>query len=286
MLTAKKMKEYIDKYGITYGEISEGTGVPISTVQKIFGGIVKKPRRETLENLSGFFLQFMKDGSGFVAEQSGFNTVYSKGSSAVDTREGLSSGVLYTQSGYTFNDYSHLKLPEGVRVEVLDGRLIRMDAPTTRHQVIAGEIYRLASNFIRASHGKCIPLISPVDVRLEYKDDGSDMTIFEPDVIIVCDKKKIEGLKTVNGSPDFVVEVASPSSRKYDMNDKMNKYRTSGVREFWLVDYDRNKIIKYTFEGDGDIFIYTFDDVVPVEIYDGKLAIDFGEIKEYIESIF
>ena len=156
MLTAKKMKEYIDKYGITYGEISEGTGVPISTVQKIFGGIVKKPRRETLENLSSFFLQFMKDGSGFVA----------------------------------FIDYSHLKLPEGVRVEVLDGRLIRMDAPTTRHQVIAGEIYRLASNFIRASHGKCIPLISPVDVRLEYKDDGSDMTIFEPDVIIVCDKKK------------------------------------------------------------------------------------------------
>ena len=60
MLTAKKMKEYIDKYGITYGEISEGTGVPISTVQKIFGGIVKKPRRETLENLSSFFLQFMK----------------------------------------------------------------------------------------------------------------------------------------------------------------------------------------------------------------------------------
>ena len=122
-------------------------------------------------------------------------------------------------------------------------------------------------------------------VRLEYKEDGSDKTVFEPDVLIVCDKDKIKGLKTINGAPDFVVEVLSNSNRKYEMYDKLHKYRTCGVREYWVVDYDHNKIIKHYFENDGEIMIYSMEDKVPVDIYGGKLEIDFKEIKEYIDGI-
>ena len=120
---------------------------------------------------------------------------------------------------------------------------------------------------------------------IEYKEDGSDKTVFEPDVLIVCDKDKIKGLKTINGAPDFVVEVLSNSNRKYEMYDKLHKYRTCGVREYWVVDYDHNKIIKHYFENDGEIMIYSMEDKVPVDIYGGKLEIDFKEIKEYIDGI-
>ena len=301
--TVNEMKRFIDEYGLSYSEISEKSGVPISTVQKIFGGLVKKPRKSTLESLSkvfiyydwksldklpkqGFYSRDQLDTVGMVAEKHQYDILYNKGSSAMDISDGTTTSEIYTQSGYTYNDYVKLKLPDGVRVEVLDGQLIKMDAPATRHQAIAGEIYRISSNFIRSNKGKCIPFISPVDVRLEYKEDGSDRTIFEPDVLIVCDRKKIEGGKTVNGAPDFVVEVLSPSNRKYEMYDKLNKYRMCGVREYWVVDYDRNKIIKHFFEYDGEISMYTFEDKVPVDIYEGKLTVDFASIKDYIESIF
>lgn len=303
MYTVEKMKKLMDEYGISYKDISKETGVPISTVQKIFGGIVKKPRQSTLEALSKFFVYYdwqsqntiPKQGEysrdqiasiGMVSDKHQFDIIYNKGSSALDLNSGSTSGEIYTQSGYTYNDYVKLNLPEGVRVEVLDGRLIKMEIPTTVHQVIAGEIYRLCSNFIRSRKGDCVPFIAPVAVRLEYQEDGSDTTIFEPDVLIVCDKDKIKGMKTVNGAPDFIVEVLSPSNRKYEMYDKLHKYRTSGVREYWVIDYEHNKIIKHFFENDGEIMMYTLEDKVPVDIYNGKLVIDFKEIKEYIETIF
>ena len=301
--TVDEMKKFIDEYGISYGEISEKSGVPISTVQKIFGGLVKRPRKSTLETLSkvfiyydwkqleklpqqGFYSMEELDTVGMVAEKHQYDILYNKGSSAMDLSDGATSSDIYTQTGYTYNDYVKLQLPDGVRVEVLDGKIIKMDAPTTRHQIIAGEVYLRVANYIRSNKGKCLPLISPVDVRLEYKEDGSDRTVFEPDVLIVCDKKKLEGAKTVNGAPDFVVEVISPSNRKYDTYVKLNKYRMCGVREYWVVDYDRNSIIKHFFENDSEVAMYSFDDKVPVSIYEGKLVIDFAEIKEYIESIF
>jgi Uma2 family endonuclease len=73
------------------------------------------------------------------------------------------------------------------------------------------------------------------------------------------------------------------------MYDKMNKYRNCGVREYWVIDYDHEKILKYNFERDGEITMYTQTDKIPVNIYSENeegLVIDFGEIKEYIESIF
>lgn len=318
--TVSEMKRFINEYGITYGEIAKKSGVPISTIQKIFGGLVKKPRSKTLESLSEVFIYYdwknigslatedglytrdQLDTIGMVAEEhqydvlkknrgisdESYSTTYSKGSSAINLDENSTSDI-FTQTGYTYNDYTKLELPKGIRVEVLDGKLIKMEAPTTRHQIIAGELFVICRDYVRKNKGKCVPFISPVAVRLGYKEDGSDKTVLEPDFLIVCDKNKILGAKTVNGAPDFVVEVISPSNRKYKMYEKMNKYRECGVREYWVIDYDKDKIIKYNFVKDGEIFMYSFADKVPVDIYaanDDPLVIDFAEIKEYIESIF
>ena len=124
--------------------------------------------------------------------------------------------------------------------------------------------------------------MSPVDVRLEF--DKDDMTVVQPDVLVICDREKKENKKNITGAPDFVLEVMSHSSRRMDMYVKMTKYKENGVREYWIVDYENDKIIKYDFENGDNITMYTFKDKVPVEIYDGKLVIDFKEIKEYVES--
>ena len=329
--TVEEMKKYIDEYGISYGEISKKSNVPISTVQKIFGGLVKKPRKSTLELLSKFFIYYdwksigkLDSGDGLyslnqletigmVAEKhqldilqkinesnsphnntngNNYNNdnIYINGSSApkINNNSSDSSNDIFSQKKYTYNDYAKLELPKGVRVEVMDGRLIRMDSPSIRHQLIAGELYRLISNYIRSNHGKCVPFVSPIDARLEYRADGSDKTILEPDVSIICDKDKLTGMKTINGAPDFIAEITSPSTKKYDMYDKMNKYRITGVREYWVLDYDSDKIIKYNFEKDGELSMYSFSDKVSVDIYEDNehpLIIDFAEIKEYIESM-
>ena len=261
MYNLDEMKCMRTGYGLSYEDIQRLSGVSISSVQKIFGGIVVHPRRATLEALSAGFEKYR--------------------SSAFD-KTSNSTGMMFTQSGYTYDEYAKLELPEGMRVEVIDGKLYEMSAPNVSHQAVAGEIFVLISNYIRRNKGKCITLMAPLDVRLEY--DKGDMTVVQPDVVVICDRKKLENMKNVKGAPDFVVEVLSPASKKMDLYIKMSKYRESGVREYWIVDYAGNKVITYDFEGEGDIEIHTMDDTVPVRIYGGKLKIDLKAIREYLES--
>ncbi|MBR3041820.1 MAG: Uma2 family endonuclease [Eubacterium sp.] len=295
MLTVEEMNQIRQSYGISYEDIQKGCeDVSISSIQKIFGGYVTRPRRATIERLSKFFEKFVKDNTsnrndfkssyekavvnGYVAES---NRFFSKGSSALDDPTG-SNGEIFTQGGYTYKDYAKLQLPEGVRVEVIDGYIYKMDAPNVPHQSIVGEVFLGFREFIINNKGACKVLMSPVDVRLEY--DKDDMTVVQPDMIVICDKDKLNNGKNVKGAPDFVLEVMSHSSRRMDMYVKMTKYKENGVREYWIVDYENDKIIKYYFEDSDSITMYTFKDKVPVEIYDGKLIIDFKEIKKYVES--
>ena len=294
MFTIEEMRQIRNDYGLSYKDIQEGCeGLSISTVQKAFGGFVDKPRRDTIERLSAYFEAFMKihatkrndykpdnksnHPEGLVAET---NRYYSKGSSALNNPSG-SFGEIFTQGGYTYEDYAKLQLPEGVRVEVIDGYLYTMDAPNVSHQKLVTEIITSFSNYIKKNKGKCRVLTSPIDVRLEF--DQGDTTVVQPDIIVFCDREK-ETEKSIIGAPDFVLEIMSHSSRRMDMYVKMTKYKENGVREYWIVDYENDKIIKHYFEEGDMVTIYTFNDKVPVEIYDGKLVIDFKEIKEYVES--
>lgn len=97
----------------------------------------------------------------------------------------------------------------------------------------------------------------------------------EPDISVICDKNKLteEGCK---GAPDWILEIVSPSSRPMDYNKKLFKYRTAGVREYWIVDYGKNQIMVYNFEHD-EMTDYTFSDKVKAGIYE-DLAIDFSRI--------
>lgn len=183
------------------------------------------------------------------------------------------------QGEFTLDDY--YAMPEDTRVELIDGVLYEMLAPTTIHQDFGFQIAFRLQEHIKKNKGKCWVAVAPVDVQL----DCDNRTMVEPDVIVVCNRDKIIR-RCVYGAPDFIVEVLSPSTKKKDLTIKLNKYIEAGVKEYWLVDPDAKRVMVYRFEEDIVLNIYGFDSKVPVGIFDGKCEIDFAELYEQIAFLY
>lgn len=156
-----------------------------------------------------------------------------------------------------------------------------MDAPTTIHQEISGLISNKLFTYVLENKATCVPFISPVDVQL----DQDDKTILEPDVVVVCNRDIIIR-RCIYGAPDLVIEVLSPSTRRKDMIIKLNKYLNAGVREYWIIDPDKESVTVFDFMHDDFPVHYNFDDTVPVRIWDGTCSIDFKEVRAYIGFIY
>lgn len=171
---------------------------------------------------------------------------------------------------YTIDDI--YALPDGQRAELIDGQIYYMAPPTRRHQEIAGELFTVISNYIKANKGSCKPYISPFAVFL----NENDRNYVEPDISVICDKNKLTD-RGCSGAPDWIIEIVSPGSRRMDYFTKLFKYRTAGVREYWIVDPEKNRILVYNFvsEDTGD---YSFADSVKSGIYD-DLEIDFSTLE-------
>lgn len=175
----------------------------------------------------------------------------------------------------TIEDY--LNLPEGTRVELIDGIFYDMASPTIAHQGIIAEIANVLKNYVDANNGKCITLMAPTDVQL----DKDDKTMVQPDIIVVCDRDKFNKARLV-GAPDFVIEVLSPSNWYNDMVRKLIKYKNAGVHEYWIVMPDSRKVLVYYFAKSDTPTEYTFNDEIPVNIWEGKCKIDFKKIYDKI----
>lgn len=174
--------------------------------------------------------------------------------------------ALSQEKRYTVDDIYNL--PEGIRAELIDGEMYMMAAPGTRHQEISGFLYANIYNYIRAQRGDCKAFPAPFAVFL----NSDNKTYVEPDISVICDKSKLDG-RGCNGAPDWIIEIVSPGSRSMDYLKKLVKYMNAGVREYWIVDPENNRVMVYSFEKNGDLGIYSFDDEIPVGIYDGELKL-------------
>ena len=153
-------------------------------------------------------------------------------------------------------------LPEGERAELIDGQIYMMAPPSRRHQEIIGSLYRKIADYIDMKRGACNVYLAPFAVFL----NNNNVNYVEPDISIICDKNKLDD-KGCNGAPDWIIEIVSPSSKRMDYYIKLFKYRTAGVREYWIVDPIREMILVYDFEND-DYEQYSFSEIVKVRIYD------------------
>lgn len=183
-----------------------------------------------------------------------------------------------SQGEYTLEDY--YQIPDGYMAELIDGVIYNMAAPSPLHQLIGGRIFKTFSDYIDRKEGMCIPAYAPLDVQL----DCDDKTMLQPDVLIVCDRKKIRK-GVIYGAPDLVVEILSGSTKRKDMTVKLAKYAAAGVREYWMVDPDKKKVIVYEMEDDLNVSIFGFDHEIPVRIFGGECMVDFKEIWEYVSFL-
>ncbi len=164
-------------------------------------------------------------------------------------------------------------LPEEVRAEVFDGQLYYMASPSQEHQAISIELSTLLNIYLKSKKGPCRVFHAPFDVKLFDRP----LTIVQPDLMIVCDKNKLDG-KRCNGAPDFIIEIISPGNPSDDYIRKLYYYKNAGVREYWIVDPRTRKVIVYYLEqSDFGMEAYTFEDRIKVNIYD-DLWIDFNEL--------
>lgn len=168
---------------------------------------------------------------------------------------------------YTIDDI--MELPEGQRAELVDGEMHMMASPSTAHQMMVSFLHFEIRQYIQRKRGGCIVLPSPFAVFLER----DIYTYLEPDLTVVCDRGKLDE-RGCHGAPDWVIEVTSPGSRQMDYLTKLLKYQRAGVREYWVVDLEKERVLAYFFE-QGSIAEYTFSEEAPSFLLDG-LRIDFS----------
>ena len=244
--------------GMTQGQLSQLTGVTQADISKLERG-EGNPSLHTIERL----LHAMD------------------GNLAMDLKNisGLQGGGKSIADIYA--------LPEDAKVELIDGKLYDMAAPSMVHAMLASFLQGKISSYIEAQKGSCIVV---QNAALIMEQDAENY--FIPDLMVVCDRDKVKNL-WVKGAPDWIIEIVSKQSEKNDYRIKLAKYLQMGVREYWIVDPARKKVVVYAEVDNYMPHIYPIgsapenhEGLIPVGIYEEKLCIDTGELNKIIEAFF
>ena len=287
---------------MTVAELALRADLPVGTVSKIMTGETKNPSYLTVEILDKTLAQeeiyarlraYQKAIGEYIKEHpdeefihSEFEKYYRKkhhlndqailyahpdgdeywisGDLALNTR--AESDAPKKKDYVTFEEFCRTT-PESRRYELLNGRLIINEEPSILHQDIVQNLGYLINQYITNNHGPC--RMYNVGVGVRFYDDND--TYLVPDIVVVCDPDTIKE-RYVEGPPDWIIEVASPSTANYDRKDKLSKYMISGVREYWIVNPIKKRVTVHIFT-DEISAIYSFEDEIPVGIYEGKLKI-------------
>lgn len=164
------------------------------------------------------------------------------------------------------------RLPEGERAELINGQIYDMAPPSRIHQKILSFLHLHIGRYIEEKKGACEVYPAPFAVFL----NADNKTYVEPDISVICDPDKLDD-RGCNGAPDWIIEIVSPGTASHDYIRKLGLYEAAGVREYWIVDLQADKILVYFFASDWGAKIYTLNDTVKVNIYD-DFEIDFTGI--------
>ena len=146
------------------------------------------------------------------------------------------------QSGLVYDDLAHFP-DDHLRRELIDGELIVTPVPRTRHQQVVAVLAARLFAYQEAQGGLVLP--APTDVL--FAND----TVLEPDVLFVA-RANLDrmGECFVDGAPDLVVEVSSPSTRHLELVRKRDVYERFGVPEYWFVDLEAERVEVYRLVGE------------------------------------
>jgi Uma2 family endonuclease len=178
--------------------------------------------------------------------------------------------IIKKGKNFTYGDY--ITWPDEERWELIDGYAYNMSpAPSRRHQAISRELSRQVANFLLDK--SCEVFFAPFDVRLPEADENDEdiITVVQPDIVVVCDKKKLDD-KGCRGAPDLIIEILSPATSAKDMKIKLPLYERFAVKEYWVIHPTDNivqvfKLNKKKMYGKPDV--YTEEDKIKTQILEG-----------------
>ena len=135
---------------------------------------------------------------------------------------------------------------DGNRHELIDGEHYVTPSPNTAHQRIVGRLHLALGRYLE-THPIGELFLAPFDVVFSHFD------VVEPDLLYITNERRQDVLTAqhVRGTPDLVIEVGSPSTRRRDETIKRRLYERAGVAEYWIVDPDLEVVRIYQRQGDG-----------------------------------
>lgn len=179
---------------------------------------------------------------------------------------------------YTYADYLKWKFEE--RLELFRGRIFKLSAPNTMHQVISRNL--LGNLIVFLKKQKCQVFSAPFDVRLPAKNrkkDNEVTTVVQPDICVICDETKLDARGCI-GSPDLVIEILSPGNSKKEVKLKYELYEEAGVKEYWIVYPVEESVIVFLLNEDQKFDgakVYAGDDIIYCKTIPG-LNVDLTEV--------
>lgn len=154
---------------------------------------------------------------------------------------------------------------DGNRYEIIGGTLYVSPSPTYRHQRVSFKLSSVFDAYLTVTcNGQAVA--APMDVRLSVSD------VVQPDLLVVLkDRANIIKEFGIDGAPDLVIEILSPSSISNDFLRKSRLYERFGVKEYWIVDPDNETVSVQILDGDryGLSVDYGHDDTLVSSMLDG-----------------
>jgi Uma2 family endonuclease len=164
----------------------------------------------------------------------------------------------------TYEDYVRLTPPDSGNYELHDGQIIHMPSPTPLHQRFALKLTRKMADFAETNNlGEAF--IAPLDTMFDR------FNTLQPDVLFISkDRLEIVGQKKIEAAPDLVVEVLSGGNTKKEMLHKKYIYESFEVKEYWLINLEKETITQYLLKDEEFVSqVFSFDDEVTSEALTG-----------------
>lgn len=151
-------------------------------------------------------------------------------------------GIFPQKEAYTYEDYA--SLPEGAPYQLIGGQLIMTPSPMPYHQEVLRKLGFKILFFMEQTGKQGHLYYAPLDVYF------SDSEVYQPDILYIQKEREgIIGETKVEGSPDVIMEILSPSTAYYDLRNKFKTYEKYGVSEYWIVDPGQRRIEIYENQG-------------------------------------
>ena len=157
----------------------------------------------------------------------------------------------YSLKKLSLSDFDKMETKDENNYELIDGIVFMSPRPSAKHQGVMGNLYFELRNLLQ---GKSCRVFT--EIELEYKNN-----VLIPDITVICGLENID-FQRYKKAPEIVIEIISPSSRYMDTFTKLMKYELLGIKEYWIVDPDRETVTIYNFKAKTNTYFSKNDKLV------------------------